>query len=217
MKNLVLAAASLLLFVPCAVAQDAPPPPAAGQPGPPMAYAHGGDRRTPRATRGPGDARMEMHDHERFNGPGGMMMSTWWKNPEMAQRLALTPDQTKRIDDLFVQSKVKLIHMHASLEEEEFLLGPLMDANPVDQAKAGAQIDKIADTRAELEKTNAKMLLGIRAVLSAEQWTKLHERHERPHGEGARGEGARGGERGPRGPHGPGGPDAKAPGAPPAE
>jgi TonB family protein len=36
-----------------------------------------------------------------------------------------------------------------------------------------AQIDKIAQARAELEKANARMLLGIRRVMTADQWQKL--------------------------------------------
>ena len=44
---------------------------------------------------------------------------------------------------------------------------------PPDTAKALAQIDKVAQARAALEKENAKMLLGIRGVLTPDQWTKL--------------------------------------------
>ena len=109
--------------------------------------------------------------HGEMRGPGEHGM--WWKNPEVVARLAITPDQQKKIEDLFVQSRVQLIDLHASLEKEELVLEPLMDANPVDQSRALAQIDKIADTRASLEKTNAKLLLSIRGVLTPDQWTKL--------------------------------------------
>jgi len=114
-----------------------------------------------------------------MRGPGEGMLprGMWWKNPEVATRIGLTADQQKRIEDTFLQSRLQFIHMHATLEEEQLLLEPLMNANPVDQAKALAQIDKIADTRADLEKANAKMLLSIRGVLSADQWTKLREQH----------------------------------------
>jgi Spy/CpxP family protein refolding chaperone len=123
----------------------------------------------------------EMRGREMRGHGGGMGLmlpeGTWWRNPELVSRIGLTAEQQKHIDDIFLQSRVQLIHMHASLEEEQLLLEPLLNANPVDQAKALAQIGKIADTRAELEKTNAKMLLSIRAVLNADQWTKLQERH----------------------------------------
>lgn len=134
---------------------------------------------------------MEMH-HEGFDRGFGMM-GMWWKNPETAKAIALTPDQQKKIEDLFLQSRVQLIQMHASLELEQLLLEPLLNANPVDQTKALAQINKIADTRADLEKANAKMLLSIRGVLTADQWTKLQTLHhmhrdmDRPGPDGFRG------------------------------
>ena len=106
-------------------------------------------------------------------GFGGM----WWKRPELVQRLNLTPDQVKRMDDIFQQSRIKLIDLKANVQKQEVLLEPMLSANPVDTAKAQAQIDRVADARAELEKANARMLLSIRGVLTPEQWTKLTERH----------------------------------------
>ena len=126
--------------------------------------------------------------------PGGM----WWKNPMVVQRLALTPEQTKKMDGIFEQSRLQLIDLKANVEKQNALLEPLLSANPPDTAKAMAQIDKVAEARAELEKANARMLLGIRGVLTPEQWTKLHA---------GRGAGGFGGPKGPGGAGlGPGGP-----------
>ncbi len=105
---------------------------------------------------------------------------TWWRDADLIKRIGLSSDQQKRIEDLFLQNKIQLIHLHASLQEEELLLQPVLDGNPPDQTKALTQISKIADTRADLEKANARMLLGIRGVLTGDQWTRLQaERAER--------------------------------------
>src|SRR6185437_7719628 len=100
----------------------------------------------------------------------------WWKNPRIAERLSLTADQAKKMDDIVERRRLDLIELRANLEQQQVMLGPIMDGNPVDIAKASAQIDKVANARADLEKANAKMLLSIRGVLTPEQWTKLHER-----------------------------------------
>jgi Spy/CpxP family protein refolding chaperone len=135
---------------------------------------------------------------------------TWWKNPTTITDLTLTADQQKKLDDLFLQSRISLIHLHASLEEEQLKLEPLLNANPPDQAKTLAQISKIADLRADLEKADAKMLLSLRGVLTADQWTKLqaeqHTRHKEPEG--------RGDKREPGDKHGAGGPQGRGPGGP---
>jgi Spy/CpxP family protein refolding chaperone len=102
-------------------------------------------------------------------GPGGM----WWKNPAIVQRLTLTPEQTKKMDDIFQASRISLVGLKAGVETQELMLEPMLSANPPDTAKALAQIDKVAQARAALEKENARMLLGIRGVLTPDQWTKL--------------------------------------------
>jgi Spy/CpxP family protein refolding chaperone len=102
-------------------------------------------------------------------GPPGI----WWHNPDLIQKLTLTPDQQKRMDDILQQSRLQLIDLRASLEKQELLMEPMLAANPPDTNKILAQIDHTAQARAELEKANAKMLLGIRNVLTPDQWTKL--------------------------------------------
>jgi Spy/CpxP family protein refolding chaperone len=97
----------------------------------------------------------------------------WWHNADLIQKLTLTPDQQKRMDDIFQQSRLQLIDLRANLEKQELLMEPMLAANPPDTNKILAQIDHTAQARAELEKANAKMLLGIRNVLTPDQWTKL--------------------------------------------
>ena len=50
---------------------------------------------------------------------------------------------------------------------------PLLAADQPDEGKILAQIDRVAQARAELEKANARMLLGLRRVLTADQWKTL--------------------------------------------
>jgi Spy/CpxP family protein refolding chaperone len=102
-------------------------------------------------------------------GPPGI----WWHNPDLVQKLTLTPDQQKKMDDILQQSRLQLIDLRANVEKQEILMEPMLAANPPDTNKVLAQIDKTAQARAELEKANAKMLLGIRNVLTPDQWTKL--------------------------------------------
>ena len=208
--------ASLALCASLAFAQQTPPPPASApaasaapieRQAPPMrpgmrpGMMQGGQRPGPgnfrgTAMQGRGDMRGGFHggrgEQAGFDiGPQGM----WWKNPMVVQRLTLTPEQVKRMDGIFQDSRLQLIDLHANVQKAEILLEPLLSANPLDTVRAQAQIDKVADARASLEKANAKMLLGIRGVLTADQWTKLHTR-----GQGAAGQpatpGAQGGPQG---------------------
>ncbi len=94
-------------------------------------------------------------------------------DPGLVQKLGLTADQQKRIDALFQQNRLKLIDLSAGLQKEEAILEPLLEADRPDESQVLAQIDRIAQARAELEKANARMLLGFRGVLTLDQWKKL--------------------------------------------
>jgi Spy/CpxP family protein refolding chaperone len=142
----------------------------------------------------------------------------WWNNPEVAQKLGLSADQQKKMDDIFQQSRLKLIDQHAAVEKEETILEPLLSAEQPDETRVLAQIDKVAQARAELEKANARMLLGLRGALTTAQWKTLQTLgpEERM---GRRGPDDRRGRHGPdRPPAGNGGPaapgNAPPPGAP---
>ena len=104
----------------------------------------------------------------------------FWDNPDMVKKLGMTTDQVKRMDDIFVVSRIKLIALNANLRKEEALLDPLMQAEHPDDGKILPQIDRVADARAELEKANARMLLSIRHVLTEDQWKKLQAEDPRP-------------------------------------
>jgi Spy/CpxP family protein refolding chaperone len=110
----------------------------------------------------------------------------WWDNPQVAEQLALSADQKKKMDDIFQQHRMKLIDLNATVQKAELTMEPLVAADQPDEAKIVAQIDKVAQARADLEKQNARMLLGIRGVLTPEQYQKL-QAHARPGGRGQMG------------------------------
>jgi Spy/CpxP family protein refolding chaperone len=176
----------------------------------------------------------DWHGADQVDGPGGpgrtggpMERSfrggehgRWWDNPRLAQQIGLTDDQKKRMDDIFQQHRLQLIDLNAALEKDEVLLHPLLEADQPDEAKVLSQIDAIAQARAELEKANARMLFGIRKVLTPDQWKKLQTlAHEGPprmdgnHRWGGPGSGAW--QHGPNGPNAPKGPDGDNGQAPP--
>ena len=134
----------------------------------------------------------------RAGGPG-----RWWDNPNVAQQVGVTDDQKKKLDDIFQQHKLHLIDLKASVEKQQAILQPLIEAEQPDEAKILSQIDAIAQARAELEKDYARMLFSMRTVLTADQWKKLRTMAQTrmDRGDGMRKWG------GPRGQNRPGGPD----------
>ena len=158
-----------------------------------------------------------------FGGHG--IEGRWWNNPKIADRLKLTDEQRKEFDNILLQHREKLIDLRANVEKAELEMEPLVRADQPDEGKILAQIDKVAQARAELEKANARYLLALRSKLTPEQWKEVQEfrrnrmRDRDDHGWGRDGQMQGGHMRGGRGPgeHGPdtAPPPSGQPGGPP--
>jgi Spy/CpxP family protein refolding chaperone len=106
----------------------------------------------------------------RMMGPGPGM---WWRDSQAALRLALSEGQVARIEQTYLEHRLRLADLRANLEKQELSLQPLLDVEQPDEVKVAAQIDRITAARGRLEKEHALMLLDIRRVLSTDQWKRL--------------------------------------------
>jgi len=169
MKTTVAGLTLAIVFCALAIAQEAPPP-AEGQTmtvnpsmqaqptvivGPPL-EGH--------VVRGPN------YSVARVIGPG-----KFWKDSALMHEIGVSDEQVRRIEKIFQDHRLDLIDLHAALEKQEAILEPLVEADQPDEKQVVAQIDKVAQARANLEKGNAQMLLAIRRVLTVDQWKKLRE------------------------------------------
>ncbi len=144
--------------------------------------------------------RPPMEQAFQFEGARGQ----FWNNPKIVERLKLTDDQRKAMDGILQEHRMTLIDLRANVEKAELQMQPLMRADEPNENAILAQIDKIAQARAELEKGNARFLLAIRSKLTPDQWKQVQQFRE----DHARGRGDWGRDDGPR-PHGPGGPEGR--------
>ncbi len=162
------------------------------------------------SAQGPGDGRgagpgfgQRRPPFERALGARGDR-GRWWNNPKMVERLKLTDEQRKGMDEILLQHRERLVDLRGSLEKAELEMEPLMRGDQPNESKVVSQIDKVAQARAELEKANARFLLAIRSRLTPEQWKQVQEfrANERQERDGG-GWGGQGGRR--QGMPGPGG------------
>lgn len=173
--------------------------------------------------RGMGGPGFGMHrpPMEAILGPHGAE-GRWWNNPTVIERVKLTDDQRKTMDQILLDHRKDLIDKRGAVEKAELDLEPLVAADQPNESQILAQIDKVAQARAELEKANARFLLAIRSKLSPDQWKELKAWRTERGGERKNWRGGPGRGR-PNGPPPPGGPgpgpqglmnEIPAPGAP---
>ena len=100
--------------------------------------------------------------------------AAWWTNAALIRRLDITEDQKKKIEAVFEQHRTTLIQNKADLEKEEGTLARMLESDPLESSKTiSAQIDRVVQTRADMERTNSLMTLEMRQVLTRTQWMEL--------------------------------------------
>jgi periplasmic protein CpxP/Spy len=149
---------------------------------------------------GPGEGIHRPPFERAFGGHG--VEGRWWNNPKVIERLKLTDDQRKAFDQILLNHREKLIDLRANVEKAELAMEPLVQSDQPNEGAILAQIDKLAQARAELEKANARYLLALRGKLTPEQWKQVQEfranRVREGWGPGGRRPNGPGDDRGPR-------------------
>lgn len=103
----------------------------------------------------------------------------WWKSELFKKELALSFDQTQRIDKIWETTRPELRQEWEELNRLEEKFSRLLQKNEADEAMLSRQIDRVETARANANKTRSLMLVQMRLVLNAEQRVKLDEIHAR--------------------------------------
>ena len=127
------------------------------------------------SAQGPGGPGFGMHRPPMERAMRGHGFGRWWNNPNMIEKLKLTAEQRKAMDDIFQNHREKLVDLRANLEKAEIEMDPLVRADQPNESAVMAQIDKVAQARAELEKANARFLFALRAKLTPDQWKQVQD------------------------------------------
>ena len=101
----------------------------------------------------------------------------WWKDAQFQRDLALTTEQTAKIDAVF-QSTISLLRQKKQeLDRQEEDLSKQI-ATGADEALVTRQVDKVESIRASMNKMRTLMLLHERQVLTPDQRVRLSKLHE---------------------------------------
>ena len=106
---------------------------------------------------------------------GPMFAPSWrfWDDKKTVKSLNLRPDQQKRMDDLFNSNKDTLVSLFDNLQHEQLRYNSMSREDMQDESKVFAQIDRVSQARADLEKARAHLLLQIRKEMDPQQLDEL--------------------------------------------
>ena len=102
-------------------------------------------------------------------------MGSWWMNPEVAERIGLSDQQKQELEKISQDGRLKMIDLRADLEKQQVILAPLLQGYHPDEAQVLAQVDKVSQARAAVDRARVQTMLASRNVLTEEQWKKMHD------------------------------------------
>jgi len=106
----------------------------------------------------------------------------WWDRP-VARDMNLRPAQQRQIRSTVREYRGKLMDARAALERAETEFQDAMKMENIDERRAEAAVENLAQARASLTRAFSRMSLQLRLVLTSEQWKELEKR--RPSGDPA--------------------------------
>lgn len=109
-------------------------------------------------------------------GQGGKFK--WWQSERFIRELALTDEQSKRIEDVFQASWPALHAAKADLDRLEGELSRLIAEGTADEAAVLHKIDKVEASRSAMGRTRSLMLYRMHRILTVDQRVKLKALYE---------------------------------------
>ncbi len=102
-------------------------------------------------------------------------LGKWWRAPRVAQELAITPEESKRLDKLNLQMSQERIQKRSELQQARLLVDNLFDQEPLDQSAIDAQFQRLAKAQSEMAMVQSRFLLEVRKLLGRERWQQLRQ------------------------------------------
>ena len=99
----------------------------------------------------------------------------WWDDKSIIKNLKLRPDQQAHMDAIFDQNRNVLLAHLENVHQAEAQMEEISKSPAPDESALFAQIDHVAQARAELDKANTHMLLQIRKEMDADQIKRLEK------------------------------------------
>jgi Spy/CpxP family protein refolding chaperone len=103
----------------------------------------------------------------------------WWQSERFKADLALTPDQTAKLEDVFQALLPKLTTGKDALDRLEKRLSDVVAAGVAPEGDVMKMVDQAEQARSELAKTRMLMVYRMHQILTVEQRAKMNAIHDK--------------------------------------
>jgi Spy/CpxP family protein refolding chaperone len=103
----------------------------------------------------------------------------WWYNPKIQKSLNLNKKEISQLDELFANSRRKLIKLKSNVEHEQFELDQLLSQKKVNDADVKKQFQRLEKARKSLANERLQFVIGVRNILGAERFQQLKSNYRK--------------------------------------
>jgi len=93
--------------------------------------------------------------------------------PQVAKKLELTSKKQQKFDDLFVQSRRRMIDLKSNVEKEKLELEMILDQQDFDESACMDRFKKFQDARTKLANERFRFLIEVRKLLGLDRYRQL--------------------------------------------
>ena len=94
-----------------------------------------------------------------------MPLGKWWHNPRVSYQLNLSEKEKGKPDEIFVESRRKLIDLKSSVEREQFEIENLLESEVLDEAAVMEQFKRLEKARGNLSTDRFDFILEVRKTI----------------------------------------------------
>jgi len=106
-----------------------------------------------------------------------MIGRKWWHLPQSVKFVELSNQEKEKLDEMYVETKRKLIDLKSAVEKEQFELDIILDKKISGDAAAMEQFNKLEKARWNLAKERFSFLLSIRKLIGFERFQQVKQVH----------------------------------------
>jgi Spy/CpxP family protein refolding chaperone len=96
------------------------------------------------------------------------------------QEINLDDSQSRAIKEAIQKAQTKFLDLQWDMQSEQQKLVQLLKAQPIDEAAALSQVDRLLNQEHEVKKAQLSLLIRIKNLLSSAQQAKLNELRHKP-------------------------------------
>jgi hypothetical protein len=101
--------------------------------------------------------------------PGGI----WWKDPAIARRLQLKPQEVQQLERLYAESRRRMIGLKSDVEREQRAYQQLMEGKNLDETAVNRQVRRLEQARSQLANERSYFMLEVRKILGHQRFQEL--------------------------------------------